>query len=150
MKFSIVLLLFNVAATSLLHGQQLLPSDQQKKDITLLINKYSEAREKRDTTLLKSILTPGIDQLVSSGEWRNGLDAAVRGMLNSSATSPGRRTLIIEKIRLLHPVVAIVDCRYEIESADNNTRKMWSSFLVVSDKGNWKISAIRNMLPSSQ
>ena len=42
----------------MLFGQDLMPSAQQAKDISLLINKYSEAREKRDTVLLKSILTP--------------------------------------------------------------------------------------------
>ena len=150
MRFLIVLVVLQIAVASLLHGQQLLPTDQQKSDIKLLIDQYSEAREKRDTVLLKRILTSEIDQLVSTGEWRNGMDAAVKGMLTSSTNSPGKRTLVIEKIRLLNLLVAVVDCRYEIENADNNARKMWSTFVVVSNKGTWKISAIRNMLPSSQ
>ena len=150
MRFLIVLLVLQIAVASLLHGQQLLLTDQQKSDIKLLIDQYSEARENRDTVLLKRILTSEIDQLVSTGEWRNGMDAAVKGMLTSSTNSPGKRTLVIEKIRLLNLLVAVVDCRYEIENANNNARKMWSTFVVVSNNGSWKISAIRNMLPSGQ
>ena len=150
MKNIFLLLLFNVTGTLFSEGQNIIPDDQQRKDIYSLIDKYSQAREKRDTLLLKSILTTDIDQLVSTGEWRNGIAASVQGMLNSSANSPGRRTLTIEKIRLLNPNSAIVDCKYEIQNTDGTTRKMWSTFIVVSDKGIWKISAIRNMLPASQ
>ena len=147
---NILLLLINIAVTSFLHGQNVIPDDKQKKDIYSLIDKYSQAREKRDTVLLKGILTTDIDQLVSTGEWRNGMDASVKGMLNSSANNPGTRTLNIEKLRLLNPNNAIVDCKYEIQNAEGTTRKMWSTFIIVSDKGLWKISAIRNMLPTGQ
>ena len=113
-----------------------------------LIDQYSQAREKRDTVLLKSILTSDIDQLVSSGEWRSGIKESTMGMLRSSASSPGTRTLKVEKIRFLNPQCAIVDARYEIQNADGSLRKMWSTFIIVDQKNNWKISAIRNMLPS--
>ncbi len=119
-----------------------------KKAIELLIDQYSEAREKSDTILLKKILTHDVDQLVSTGEWRNGLDAAVQGMMKSSGSNPGTRTLRIENIRMLNPAAAIVDCRYEIQNTDGSVRKMWSTFLVVFEKKKWKISAIRNMMPS--
>jgi uncharacterized protein (TIGR02246 family) len=148
MKSIFLTLLLNFTSTVLLFGQHTTPSAQQQKDISLLIDKYSEAREKRDTVLLKSILTPDIDQLVSTGEWRNGISASVKGMLKSSASTPGTRTLNIEKIRLLNANCAVVDCRYEIKNTDGTPRKMWSTFMVVTDKGAWKISAIRNMLPS--
>ena len=148
MKKIILLLLLNLAGIVMLFGQDLMPSAQQAKDISLLIDKYSEAREKRDTVLLKSILTTDIDQLVSTGEWRNGITASVKGMLRSSASSPGTRTLNIEKTRLLNANCAIVDCKYEIKNTDGTPRRMWSTFMVVTDKGVWKISAIRNMLPS--
>lgn len=124
--------------------------EKRTKDIYGLINNYSIAREKRDTLLLKNILTEDIDQLVSSGEWRNGLNEAVQGMLRSSATSPGSRTLTVEKLKFLDSKNAIADARYEIKNPDGTTRKMWSTFVVVQQKGNWKIAAIRNMLPASQ
>ena len=148
MKSIFLLVLLNLIGIVFSFGQQTTPSPQQQKDIALLIDKYSEAREKRDTVLLKSILTADIDQLVSTGEWRNGISASVKGMLRSSASSPGTRTLNIEKIRLLNSNCAIVDCKYEIKNTDGTPRKMWSTFVVVSDKGAWKISAIRNMLPT--
>jgi len=150
MKNIFLLLVFNLTATSFLIGQNTIPNEKQKKDIYSLIDKYSQAREKRDTLLLKTILTADVDQLVSTGEWRNGMDASVKGMLKSSANSPGTRTLNVEKIRLFNPHSAVVDCKYEIQNADGTPRKMWSTFIVVYDKGIWKISAIRNMLPTGQ
>jgi len=146
---SILLSLVIIAtATGGLLAQPVLPTEKQRKDISILIDKYSEAREKRDTFLLKDILTVDIDQLVSTGEWRNGIDASVKGMLNSSASSPGTRTLTIERMRLLDPTTAIVDCKYEIQNIDGSPRKMWSTFIVVALQEAWRISAIRNMLPT--
>ena len=146
----IFLLLAFAGLTLFVHAQAAIPADKQRKDISSLIDKYSEAREKRDTILLKSILTSDVDQLVSTGEWRNGIDASVKGMLNSSASSPGTRTLTVDKIRMLSADNAIVDCRYEIQNAGGTTRRMWSTFIVVFSQKAWKISAIRNMLPSGQ
>ena len=123
---------------------------KNRKEITSLIDNYSLAREKRDTVLLKSILTPDIDQLVSTGEWRNGIRESTKGMMTSSAGSPGTRTLTVEKIRFISPETAIADARYEIQNADGTVRKMWSTFIVYNSKGSWKISAIRNMLPTVQ
>ena len=140
----------HLAATGLVHAQYIAPDDQLRKAIADIIEQYSQAREKGDTLLLKTLLTSAVDQLVSTGVWRNGIGAAVEGMVQSSTASPGIRTLHIEKMRLFNPNSAIVDCRYEIQSKDGNSRKMWSSFIVVADKGIWKITAIRNMLPASQ
>ena len=131
------------------YGQNNIPNDQEQKAIATLIDQYAQAREKRDTVLLKSILTADIDQLVSTGEWRNGITAAVEGMLKSSANNPGTRTLTVDKIRMISSTSAIVDCRYEIQNTNNTTRKMWSTFIVIADKEIWKISAIRNMLPAN-
>jgi uncharacterized protein (TIGR02246 family) len=143
-----ILCFLNLTTPLLSHGQATTPTENQRKEISALIDKYSEAREKRDTVLLKNILTGDVDQLVSTGEWRNGIDASVKGMLRSSATAPGTRTLAVEKIRMINGSSAIVDCRYEIQNDDGTPRKMWSTLIVKTDKGGWKISAIRNMLPS--
>ena len=140
----------NLALLTSLFAQSLTPSEKDRKALSSLIDQYSLARENRDTVLLKNILTADIDQLVSTGEWRNGIQSAVKGMLNSSATRPGTRTLTVDKIKLTSANNAIVDCRYEIKNDDGTVRKMWSSFIAVSEKGVWKISAIRNMLPAAQ
>src|SRR6187549_3255108 len=117
MKNILIILLMSMASMSLLYGQSTL-SGKQKKDISALIDQYSLARENRDTVLLKNILTNDIDQLVSTGEWRDGIKSSVQGMLNSSAATPGTRTLTVEKMKLLNQGAAIVDCRYEIKNPD--------------------------------
>ena len=144
--FFLPVLIITFSASS----QQIKITAKQKKGLTTLIGKYSEAREKKDTVLLKNILTEDIDQLVSTGEWRNGLGASVKGMLRSSASTPGTRSLVVEKVKILSTTSAIVDCRYEIRNADGSMRKMWSSFIAVLVKDEWKISGIRNMLPSGE
>ena len=150
MKNILFLVLFNITGVMFLYAQNNRLSDQQRKTIDALINQYAQAREKKDTTLLKTILTDDIDQLVSTGEWRNGMSESVKGMMRSSAITPGTRTLNVEKIRLLNSNIAIVDCRYEIKNTDGTSRKMWSTFIVVFKNGNWRICAIRNMLPAAQ
>ncbi|MGC4037969.1 MAG: hypothetical protein QM764_18550 [Chitinophagaceae bacterium] len=148
MKKYFLLLLINTAVCCTTFCQPV-PTEAQQTAIHSLIDQYSLARETSDTILLKKILTSDIDQLVSNGEWRNGIDAAVAGMIKSSASSPGKRTLTVDKIKLFSASVAVADCRYEITSADGSIRKMWSSFVVVENQGKWKISAIRNMLPAA-
>lgn len=149
MKSIVLLLLSNLTGVVTLFAQNSTPHNHVQKAISSLIDQYSEAREKSDTVLLKAILTTDVDQLVSTGEWRNGIGASVQGMLKSSINSAGTRTLNIEKTRMLNPKSAIVDCRYEIQNDDGTMRKMWSTFVVVYDKKVWKISAIRNMMPAS-
>jgi uncharacterized protein (TIGR02246 family) len=143
--FSILVFL----ATSVLYGQSVKPTAAQEQEIRAVIDKYSEAREKNDTVLLKNILGHDVDQLVSTGEWRDGIAASVKGMLRSSSGSPGTRVLTVDKIRMLTSQVALVDCRYEIKSPNGDVRKMWSTFVLVLNEKTWKIGAIRNMLPSA-
>jgi len=38
-----------------------------------------------------------VDQLVSSGEWRTGIEGAMKGMVRSSTSNPGKRTLVVYK-----------------------------------------------------
>ena len=148
MKKTALLLLAHVVCIIVLYGQDVTVNDKLQKEISSLIDQYSQAREKRDTALLKTILTPDVDQLVSTGEWRVGLNAAIEGMMKSSVNSPGTRTLRVEKIQAITSSSAIVDCRYEIQNADGTARKMWSTFIVIADKKTWRIMAIRNMLPA--
>ena len=127
----------------------LLAQDRDEAALKELIAEYSLARETKDTALLRSILTPDIDQLVSTGEWRRGIAVAIEGMVRSSASNPGERVLIVEHARILGQNTAIVDCRYEIHNPDGTVRRMWSTFYAVRDGQDWKIAAIRNMLPNS-
>ena len=150
MKKLTILILFQMLTVSFLYGQIPLVSDQVSQDLYRLIDKYNEARDNSDTVLLKTILTDDIDQLVSTGEWRAGIRTAIDGMMQSSANNPNGRKLTIDRIRLLNDGSGILDCRYEIRNADGTVRKMWSSFIVVNREEEWRISAIRNMLPTAQ
>ena len=147
-KSLFLITLFNLFLPTLLCAQGT-SDDKRKQDIHSLIDSYSMAREKQDTDLLKSILVPDIDQLVSTGEWRSGMKESISGMLRSSGGNPGTRRFIIEKIRFLNSTTGIVDARYEIQNNDGTARKMWSTFIVVYQDKRWKISAIRNMLPTT-
>lgn len=148
-KTIFLILVYQILCTPLLFAQDYLSNADQIK-ILALIDDYSKARENQDTLLLKSILTDEVDQLVSSGEWRTGISEAMKGMQRSTASNPGQRRLKVEKTRLLNSTSAIVDARYEIVGEiGGSTRRMWSTFLVVKGKDdNWKISGIRNMLPT--
>lgn len=140
-----LILLFSV---NLSFGQATDKEKANSTEILHLIHKYSQARETQDTVLLKKILTEDVDQLVSSGVWRSGMDEAMSGMLASSTSNPGSRKLTVERIKFLDANVAVVDARYEIISNGEVTRKMWSTFVVHRADKIWKISAIRNMLPA--
>lgn len=143
MQQKLPFILFLIASLSIF-GQ----SDKAKEQINSLIDTYAMARENGDSTLLQRILTKDIDQLVSTGEWRNGLDESLKGMQRSTTTKPGTRTLTVEKIKFPTADVGVVDARYIIQNADGEQRKMWSTFIVVREKGIWKITAIRNMFPT--
>ena len=114
-----------------------------------LVRKYAEAREARDPAATAALFVADADQLVSSGEWRRGRDVLVKGAMASSARTGGTRTIEIETLRMLGADAAVADARYEIRGVDNGeTRRMWSTFVVVRHEGAWRISAIRNMLPA--
>ncbi len=124
-----------------------LAQENDESALKELIADYAQARETKDSALLRKILTPDIDQLVSSGEWRRGIQVAIDGMMRSSTNNPGERVLTVENIRMPSNGNAIVDCRYEIHNPDGSVRRMWSTFIAVKEGGNWRIAAIRNMFP---
>lgn len=148
MKRFILLICFSVTI-SVAFAQGSDTQAEYTQEIYALIDKYAQARETSDTMLLKSILTDEVDQLVSSGEWRKGIEGSMKGMVRSSSRNPGERTLTVENVRFLTPEVAIADTRYEIKNSDGSVRKMWSTFVVVYELDSWKIAAIRNMLPAT-
>ena len=135
-----------------IYAQKTTLGNSIKQEFSTLIGQYLEARQIKDTLLLKSILTTDIDQLVSSGEWRIGIDECLNGMMRSSTSNPGNRMIDIERVRLLGPDVGLADARYEITSADGTIRKMWSAFIVKKEDGNWKIARyiFNKMAPPSK
>src|SRR4051794_35828133 len=129
--------------TQLFAAQAGRPSDESA--VRDMVKRYADARDVKDSKEIGALFTDDADQLVSTGEWRRGRDALVRGMLASSARETGKRTLAVEAVRFLGADVAIADARYEI-----GDRKMWSTFIMKRASGGWRIEAIRNMLPAAQ
>jgi uncharacterized protein (TIGR02246 family) len=118
--------------------------------VKTVVQKYVDAREHADPKAVESLFTDDADQLVSSGEWRKGRDAVVKGTLASSQATGGKRTVTVETVRFVAPGVAIADGRYEIAGTNGGeTRKMWSTFVMTKGASGWRIAAIRNMLPAA-
>ena len=115
-----------------------------------LVARYVDAREHPDAKAIEALFTADADQLVSSGEWRKGREAVVRGTLASSESTGGHRTITVESVRFLAPGAAIADGRYEISGlAGGQARHMWTSIVCVRTPAGWRIAAIRNMLPAA-
>ncbi len=115
-----------------------------------VIQRYVEVRNHFSEKALRELFTPDADQLVSSGEWRRGLENLVQGAAASSKKENGRSSVVVENMRLLGPDIAIVDGRYETSSVGaSSPRKMWSTFVLRRADGHWRIAAIRNMLPTT-
>jgi uncharacterized protein (TIGR02246 family) len=117
--------------------------------IRKVVRRYVAARERNDPAAIAALFTADADQLTSSGEWRKGRDAIVRGTLASSKQTGGTRSITVESVRFPSPDTAIADGRYEITGAAGGDRRMWTSFVLIRGKGEWSIAAIRNMLPAA-
>lgn len=115
-----------------------------------IVSRYVDARERIDPKAVEELFTSDADQLVSSGEWRKGREAVVRGTMASSRSTGGKRSITVESIRFLMSDVAIVDGRYELTGlAEGTTRKMWTTLVLKRTGKIWHITAIRNMLPAA-
>jgi len=124
------------------------PSDDAA--LRQLVKNYLESREHNDPKAVRALFTSDADQLVSSGEWRKGREAIVKGTLASSRNTGGSRTITVKNIRLVTNDVAIADGAYELSGLKGGTtRDMWSTFIMKREAGGWRIAAIRNMLPAA-
>ena len=64
------------------------PGDEAAiKDV---VARYVDARDHKDAKATEALFTADADQLVSSGEWRKGRDAVVRGTMASSESQRGK------------------------------------------------------------
>lgn len=141
--------LLSTVAVILSHAPARAQGEDRAAAIRDVVAGYVDAREKRDAAALTALFTEDADQLVSSGEWRRGREAVVRGGLASSSRSPGARTIAVETVRFVAPDVAIADGRYEVGGTGGAApRRMWTTFVMRHTAGGWRISAIRNMRPS--
>lgn len=125
------------------------PSTADATTIREVVKQYLSARENNNSHAVGALFTSDADQLVSSGEWRKGREAIVKGTLASSKNTGGTRSIEVKTVRLITPDVAIADGAYELSGLKGGaTRHMWSSFIMKREAGEWHIAAIRNMLPA--
>jgi len=118
--------------------------------IRQVVQKYMDARDQNDAHAIAALFTADADQLVSSGEWRKGRDAVVKGSMASTQSSGGKRAITVTSVRFLAPTVAIADGHYDLTGlAGGSTRNMWTSIVVTRGGDGWRIAAIRNMLPAA-
>lgn len=126
------------------------PKGNDEDAIRAVVQKYVDARERLDAKAVEQLFTADADQLVSSGEWRKGRDAVVRGSLENSRNTGGKRTITLDSVRVLSADAAIADGRYEMTGlAGGASRSMWTTFVLKRSGKEWRITAIRNMLPAA-
>jgi uncharacterized protein (TIGR02246 family) len=135
--------------TTMLAGGPQAPPTTPEAAVRAVVAKYLDARDHRDAKAVGDLFTDDADQLTSSGDWRKGREEIVRGTLASSDRTGGTRTITIQSVRFPAKDLAIADGRYELNNAQER-RLMWTSFVMVQQAGQWRISAIRNMLPAPQ
>ena len=123
------------------------PSDEEA--IRATISKYVLARNERAPDRVRSLFTADADQLVSTGEWRHGIDELITGMMLSSSREQPKSSVSVTDVRLLDANVAIVDGRYQTTSSNGTLRDMWTTFVLTRTPEGWRIAAIRNMKPAS-
>jgi uncharacterized protein (TIGR02246 family) len=123
------------------------PADEAA--VRAVVDRYMDARERRDPAAVEALFTPDADQYTTSGEWRRGRAAIGSGTSRSSAQNPGTRRIRVEAVRFVSADVAIADGPYEIAvDGAAAARSMWTTIVLVRDPSGWRIAAIRNMVPS--
>jgi uncharacterized protein (TIGR02246 family) len=95
------------------------------------------------------LFTPDADQFTTAGEWRRGREQIRSGTAESSRRNPGVRRISIEAVRFVTGDVAIADGHYEISAGNTPARRMWTTLVMVRTDAGWRISAIRNMVPTA-
>ena len=142
----LILLLIGAAAAA---AQTSAGSERDSAAIREVVANYVDARAHMDPAAVESLFTIDADQLVSSGEWRKGRRAIVKGTMASSRRTGGTRSIEVESVRFLSPDIAIADGRYKLtELAGGRTRRMWTTLILTKSSTGWRIAAIRNMLPA--
>ncbi len=122
--------------------------DQDEGKIRTVVAEYMAARNENSPEAVRRLFTPDADQLVSTGEWRKGLTDLVRGTSASSRKEAGKSSITVETVRLIDQDVSIVDGRYRTVSLNGATREMWTTLVLKRVGTDWRIAAIRNMLPA--
>lgn len=110
--------------------------------VRAVVARYVDARERQDAAAIGALFTDDADQFNSSGDWRRGREAIVKGTLESSHRNAGTRNIGLKAVRFPAPDVAIADGEYGI-----GEQRLWTTLVLTRQGETWKIAAIRNMAP---
>ena len=103
-------------------------------------------RDNADEDGFRALLTESCDQRLTSGRMRSGREAVVRGALDSTRNTGGKRSITLESIRFLGADVAIADGRYDSKGrADGMDLHMRTTMVFWRVDGKGLIDAIRNV-----
>ena len=139
MLFAMSLCALTVAVASAQNGSG---DARAEAAVHAVVASYVDAREKQDAAAIGALFTDDADQFNSSGDWRRGKDAVVKGTLQSSQRNPGARSIAVKAVRFPAPGVAIADGEYGI-----GEQRLWTTLVLTRQGETWKIAAIRNMAP---
>ena len=68
-----------------------------------IVRRYTQARELNDPKAIEALFTESADRYTTSGDWRRGVQALVKGMLETSAINPGKRAINIAAVQICDP-----------------------------------------------
>jgi uncharacterized protein (TIGR02246 family) len=139
-----IILLLTLLVTPRLYAQAPAAAADEKA-VKALIQKYVDARDARDPKTIEDLFTSDADQYTTAGEWRRGRPQVVEGTAESTKQNPGDRSIDVKAIRFVTPDVAIADGYYNIKGSPV---QRWTTILLKRESGVWRISAIRNMVPT--
>ena len=105
-----LLLLIGAAVSAAEQSSAPRPTDDA--DVRAVVDRYVEARERRDGAAVAALFTADADQFTTGGEWRRGRDAVVRGGLASSEQTGGTRRITIPRRPI--PRAGRRDCRRRV------------------------------------
>jgi uncharacterized protein (TIGR02246 family) len=131
--------LFIVALIAAPQAQGSRPSTDEAA-VRAVVDRYMDARERRDAAAIGALFTEDADQVNSAGDWRRGRDAIVHGTLQSSQRNAGARRIIVKAVRFPVSGVAVVDGEYQIGVG----QPLWTTLVLTRDGESWLIAAIRN------
>ena len=148
MRIALVCLLVLTVAPALT-AQRTAANAADETAVRDVVARYVAVREARDASAVAALFTEDADQYTTAGEWRRGRERIRAGTADSSQRNPGSRRISVEAVRFVTPDVAIADGPYEIAASGASSRRMWTTLVLVRTSGGWRISAIRNMAPTS-
>ena len=131
-----------VLAAAAISAQESTSEARAEAAVRAVVAKYVEARERQDAAAIGALFTDDADQFNSSGEWRRGREAIVKGTLQSSQRNAGARNIVLKAVRFPASSVAIADGEYGI-----GDQRLWTTLVLTRQGDAWKIAAIRNLAP---